>query len=88
MLYLPPSFFRGAGHRYAESSLRSLVHWEHALEVFEKPTRADQEYVWYLMRFLSLYSEASRKLRLTVKYLDHYLVWKADQKKQRKARGK
>jgi hypothetical protein len=74
---------------YAESSLRSLVHWDSALEVFEKPTRADQEYVWYLMRFLNLYSEAaSRKLRLTVKYLDHYLVWKADQKKQRKARGK
>jgi hypothetical protein len=74
---------------YAESSLTSLVRWEHTLKVFEKPTRADQEYVWYLMRFLSLYGEAaSRKLRLKVKYLDHYLVWKADQKKQRKARGK
>ncbi len=75
---------------YADSSLRSLVRWEAALEVFEKPTHADQEYVWYAMRFLKLYEEAaaSRKLCLKVKYLDHYLVWKTDQKKQRKARGK
>ena len=74
---------------YAESSLRSVVRWEPALEVFEKPGRADEEYVWYLMRFLNLYDEAvSLELRLKVKYLDHYLVWKANQKKQRKARGK
>jgi hypothetical protein len=68
---------------YAESSLRRLVQWGDALEVFEKPTHADQEYVWYLMRFLDLYEEAaSRKFNLKVKYLDHYLVWKTDQKKK------
>lgn len=70
---------------YAESSLRRLVQWGDVLESFEKPTHADQEYVWYLMRFLNLYEEAaSRKLNLKVKYLDHYLVWKTDQKKEKK----
>jgi hypothetical protein len=66
---------------YAASSLRSLVHWNRALEVFKRPAHADQEYVQYVMRFLNLYQEAAlRKLCLSVKYLDHYLVWKADQK--------
>jgi len=73
---------------YAESSLRSLVHWESALEAFEIPKKADDTYARYLMRFLSLYQEAkSRKLRLTVKYLDHYLVWKADRIEQGRPRG-
>lgn len=73
---------------YAESSLRRLVHWETALEVFEMPKNADRAYAWYLMRFLKLYQEAkSREFRLTVKYLDHYLVWKADQTKQGRPHG-
>ena len=65
---------------YAELSLKSLVPWDDALNVFKAPGAADREYDRYVKRFLRLCSIVHQKeLIVSVKRLDHYLIWMADE---------
>jgi hypothetical protein len=59
--------------------LPSLVPWANALEVFKMPDDADKEYGWHVMRLYALYRcFANAHVPLTVKYLDYYLLWLAE----------
>ncbi|MGC4033243.1 MAG: hypothetical protein QM754_16225 [Tepidisphaeraceae bacterium] len=63
----------------AAAVLPRHVHWCKELSVFEMPAEADQTYGWYAMRLYRLYERvAEAKLPLSVKYLDNYLLWIAD----------
>jgi hypothetical protein len=65
---------------YAEWSLKGLVPWDDALNVFNAPRAADHEYDRYVKRFMRLCSIVQEKeLIVSVKRLGHYLVWMADE---------
>jgi len=65
---------------YAEWSLKALVPWDDALNLFNAPRAADQEYDRYVKRFMRLCSIVQQKeLIVSVKRLGHYLVWMADE---------
>ncbi len=65
---------------YAESSLKGLVPWDDALNVFNASGTADREYDRYVKRFLRLCSIVQQKeLIVSVKRLGHYLIWMADE---------
>ncbi len=65
---------------YAERSLKALVPWDDALNVFNAPGAADREYDRYVKRFQRLCSIVEQnELIVSVKRLNHYLVWKADE---------
>lgn len=65
---------------YADWSLRGLVPWDEALNVYNAPKAADHEYDRFVKRFLRLCSMLQEKeLMVSVKHLDHYLLWMADE---------
>jgi hypothetical protein len=62
---------------YAAAALRQLVRWHNDL-VFDLSAVADNEYGWFVMRFLELYQLAKTvEKKATVKHLDCYLGWVA-----------
>ncbi len=64
---------------YAERSLMNLVPWDDTLNVFDAPKTADYEYDRYVKRVLRLFSILEKEeLIVSVKHLNHYLVWIAD----------
>lgn len=65
---------------YAEWSLKSLIPWDDALNVFKAPGAADREYDRYVKRFLRLCSIVKQEeLIVSVKRLGHYLIWMANE---------
>ncbi len=65
---------------YAEWSLKSLVPWDDALNVFNASRAADLEYDHYVKRFLRLCSIVQQEeLIVSVKRLGHYLIWMANE---------
>jgi hypothetical protein len=64
---------------YANSNLTALRQWTDAYKVFEEPENADREYMWYVMRLLSLFNELiNQRLQPTVRHLDYYLLTMGD----------
>jgi hypothetical protein len=65
---------------YSAWSLERLVPDSETIRFPVTAAQADEQYAQHVARFLSLYSRVSQKRSdLTVKNLDHYLVWRADE---------
>lgn len=63
----------------AAGVLPKLVRWTKSLEIFAMPSDADKPYVRHVMRLYGLYQIIAKEhVRLTVKYMDYYLLWLAD----------
>jgi hypothetical protein len=63
---------------YAERSLKALVPWDDALNVFNASGAPDPKYDRHVKRFLRLCSIVQQKeLIVSVKRLGHYLIWMA-----------
>jgi hypothetical protein len=65
---------------YADWSLKRLVPHDDTLNAFDTPRAADPDYDRYVKRFLRLcFILQENELIVSVKHLNHYLVWMADQ---------
>jgi hypothetical protein len=60
----------------ATEKLGRVCLWDDGFKVFARPQEADEDYYWFVLRFLPFYREA-RQLRpsVTVRLLDLYLLW-------------
>ncbi len=64
---------------FASQALTKFIRWNNDLNVFDKPKIVDDDYLWFVLRFLELYKRASESVDIEkVKYLDYYLLCEAE----------